>query len=95
MTKNELITNIANRLDMPKTKCEEVINCFTDEITNMLVAGDKLLMSNFMSFETGTRAAFVGHNPKTGELEEYPESRTVKVKVSKRIKDLVNGKNYG
>lgn len=92
MTKNELIMAVSKKVDLPIEDCGAVLDAITDEITNLLVMGDKLLLANFMSFETIVRPAHSGRNLVTGELVTIPESKSVKVKASKRVKDLVNGK---
>lgn len=92
MTKNELITAVAKKTDLPIEDCGAVLDAFTEEITNLLVRGDKLLLANFMSFETAVRPAHEGMNFVTGKKEMVSESRSVKVKASKKLKNLVNGK---
>lgn len=92
MTKNELITAVAKKTDLPIEDCGAVLDAFTEEITNLLVRGDKLLLANFMSFETAVRPEHEGMNFVTGKKEMIPESRSVKVKASKKLKSLVNGK---
>ena len=92
MTKNELITAVAKKVDLPIEDCGAVLDAFTEEITNLLVRGDKLLLANFISFQTAIRPAHEGMNLVTGKKEMVPESRSVKIKASKKLKNLVNGK---
>ena len=55
MTKSDIINKIADRTGLPKTSCELVIDIFTDEIKNCLVAGDKLIIKGFIGFEVSER----------------------------------------
>ena len=92
MTKSDIINKIADRTGLPKTSCELVIDIFTDEIKNCLVAGDKLIIKGFIGFEVSERPEREGRNPKTGEVSTFPAVKSVKCKISRSIKDAVNGK---
>lgn len=92
MTKNDLITNIANKTGISKAICETVIDVFADEIKDCLVNGDRILLKGFMSFEVIERAEREGKNLNTGESITYPSVKSIKCKVSKAFKDAVNSK---
>lgn len=92
MTKNDIITNIANKTGLPKTSCEAVIDTFANEIQDCLVNGDKIILKGFMSFEVSERPEREGRNPKTGKVTTFPAVKSIKCKVSKAIKDAVNAK---
>lgn len=92
MTKNDLITNIANKTGISKATCETVIDVFADEIKDCLVNGDRILLKGFMSFEVIERAEREGKNLNTGESITYPSVKSIKCKVSKAFKDAVNSK---
>lgn len=92
MTRRELIKNISKRTNISRQSCDEVITALAEEVKDCLVAGDKLLISGFMSFETIDRAGGRRRNPMTGNVEEYPASKVVKCKMSKAIKDEINMK---
>ena len=88
--KNKFVRAVAGKSDNYIKICRPVIDAFIDEITDILVRGDKLVLMNFMSFETIERAEREGKDLKTGEAVTYPPIKTVKCKVSKTIKDLIN-----
>lgn len=92
MTKSEIINNIAEKTEFSKSVCESVIDCFADEVRDCLVRGDKLLIKGFIGFEVNERPEREGRNPKTGEVDTFPAVKTVKCKISRAIKDAVNGK---
>lgn len=58
-------------------------------IQDAVVNGDKVQIVGFGTFETTTRAARVGRNPKTGENISIPESKSPKFKAGKAFKDAV------
>lgn len=92
MTKSDIINKIADRTSLSKTVCESVIDIFADEVKNCLVDGDKLIIKGFIGFEVSERPEREGRNPKTGEVGTFPAVKSIKCKISKAIKDAVNGK---
>ncbi len=92
MTKSDIINRIADRTGLSKTACESVIDIFADEVKNCLVDGDKLIIKGFIGFEVSERPERDGRNPKTGEVSTFPAVKSVKCKISKAIKDAINGK---
>lgn len=67
MQKAELISEIAKRAVMSKKDCGAVLNALTEIIKETLIAGDKVRISGFGTFEAGERSARNGINPKTME----------------------------
>jgi DNA-binding protein HU-beta len=55
------------------------------------VAGDKVQLVGFGSFEVKDRAARTGHNPRTKEVIEIPASRLPVFKPGKALKSAVEG----
>lgn len=92
MTKSDIINNIAERTGFSKSSCESVIDIFADEIKNCLVNGDKLIIKGFIGFQVNERPERKGRNPQTDEVSTFPAVKSVKCKISKAIKDAVNGK---
>lgn len=58
-------------------------------IQDAVVAGDKVSIVGFDTFETTERAARMGRNPQTGEDMEIPASKAPKFKAGKAFKDAV------
>lgn len=92
MKKNDLVKEIANRLNLPKVECEKVIDTMADVITDALIKGDKVVIRGFLSFETSELKSREGYNPTTGKMETFKPSKTVKCKVGKPIKEAINEK---
>lgn len=59
-------------------------------IQDALVAGEKVSLVGFGSFEVVERAARTGRNPKTSEEIMIPASKAPKFKAGKAFKDAVN-----
>lgn len=92
MKKNDLVKEIAKRLDLPKVECEKVIDTMAEVITDALIDGDKVSIRGFLSFETSELKAREGYNPMSKKMETFEPTRTVKCKVGKPIKEAINEK---
>ena len=89
MTKTELIAITAEKAGMTKKDAEKAVSVALDAIAAELAAGNRVQLAGFGIFETKTRAARTGRNPKTKETIEIPASTSVTFKASKPLKDAV------
>ena len=83
--------------DCGSTQCETIWyhwgqKAFVDTVSEQMVAGDKITIVGFGTFEVSERAAREGRNPKTGEAMPIPASKVPRFKAGKGLKDAVNGK---
>ena len=90
MTKIEFVDAVAKETEWTKKDSEEAINAVVKVITNALVAGEKLSIVGFGTFEVVERAAREGRNPQTGETMKIAASKAPKFKAGKALKDMVN-----
>lgn len=89
MNKQELVRNVANKTIQSQHVTENIINATIDVITAALVAGDKVQLVGFGSFEIRERGERVGRNPQTMEEIKIPVSKVPVFKPSKALKDAV------
>ena len=89
MTKTELIAITAEKAGMTKKDAEKAVTAALEAITAELTAGNRVQLTGFGIFETKTRGARTGRNPKTKETIEIPASTSVAFKASKTLKDAV------
>ena len=89
MNKTELIAAVAENAGLSKKDGEKAVNAVLDAITGALVAGDKVQLVGFGTFDVKERAARVGRNPKTKDEIQIPASRVASFKVGKALKDAV------
>ena len=54
-----------------------------------MASGNKVQLVGFGSFETKTRAAHVGRNPRTKEVVNFPAKTVPAFKAGKALKDKV------
>ena len=89
MTKTELIAITAEKAGMTKKDAEKAVSAAMEAITAELAAGNRVQLAGFGTFETKTRAARTGRNPKTKETIEIPASVVPVFKAGKALKDAV------
>lgn len=91
MTKTELINAIADKSGFSKKDSETALTAVIDSITDALVAGEKVSLIGFGTFEVKSRAARTGVNPRTKEQIEIAASKLPAFKAGKALKDAVAG----
>lgn len=92
MTKGKLIKNIAKKTGYSRDACAFVVDTFLEEFAGALIEGERLLFKDLMAFEVIERGPQRRRNPTTGEVDVYPPHKTVHCKISKSLKDAVNGR---
>jgi DNA-binding protein HU-beta len=90
MNKTQLIDVVAKSANLKKKDAEVAVSAALDAIVEALVAGDKVQLIGFGSFEVKERGEREGHNPATGEKIVIPASKNVGFSASKALKDKVN-----
>ena len=89
MNKTELIAEIAKKAALSKKDAEKALNATVETIAETLAANGKVQLVGFGSFETKTRAAHTGRNPRTNETMEFPAKTIPVFKAGKALKDQV------
>lgn len=65
------------------------VDAVIKSIQNAVVAGEKVQLVGFGTFETVERAAREGRNPSTGDVLHIEASKSPKFKAGKAFKDAV------
>lgn len=91
LNKGELIASVAEKAELSKKDADKVVAAVLDSVSDALVAGDKVQIIGFGTFEVRERASRVGRNPKTGEELKISASKVPAFKAGKALKDKVNG----
>ena len=89
MNKTELIAEVAKKAALSKKDAEKALNATIETIADTLAADGKVQLVGFGSFETKTRAAHMGRNPRTNETMEFPAKTIPVFKAGKALKDKV------
>lgn len=89
MNRSEMIAILAEKLSLSRKDVERVIDEMNTLTIEKLSQGEKVAFSGFGSFEVRTRAAHMGRDPRTGELIEVSQTRTVAFRPGKALKTAV------
>ena len=89
MNKAELVTAMAEKMGLMKKDSEVAINAIIASIEEALVAGEKVTLVGFGTFEVKQRAARKGINPQTGKEIDIPASKAPVFKAGKGLKEKV------
>ena len=90
MNKTELVASVAEKSGLTKKDSEKAVNALFASIEEALVAGDKVQLVGFGTFEVTERAARTGKNPQTGKEIKIAACKAPKFKAGKALKDTVN-----
>ncbi|MFR4681932.1 MAG: HU family DNA-binding protein [Anaerobutyricum hallii] len=94
MTKTELIKvvkdTVSETLEGVTAKDTAVfVDATIKAIQDTVIAGERVQIVGFGTFETTTRSAREGRNPATGESISIPASKAPKFKAGKAFKEAV------
>ncbi len=91
MNKADLISSVAEKTGFTKKDAEKALNGFMETIKEELVAGGKVQLVGFGTFEVRDRKARQGRNPRNpGETIDIPASKAPVFKAGKSLKEAVN-----
>lgn len=91
MNKAELIASVAEKTGFTKKDAEKALNGFMETIKEELVAGGKVQLVGFGTFEVRDRKARQGRNPRNpSETIDIPASKAPVFKAGKSLKEAVN-----
>jgi len=90
MNKTELILSISETTGFSRKNVEAGLNAAIDAITQALAKEEKVQIVGFGAFETKTRAARTGRNPRSGEEVKIPAAKVPGFKAGKALKDAVD-----
>ena len=90
MNKTELISDVAQKVNMTKKDADKVVNAFFTTIETALKAGDKVQLIGFGTFDVRERQARKGRNPQTGQEISIPATKVPAFKAGKALKDAVD-----
>lgn len=95
MNKAELVERVAQKTSMSTREARLVVDAIFDPdpqiglIAQELLAGGKVAISGFGTFEARGRKARTGRNPHTGESLQIPATRSPAFKAGKPLKETL------
>lgn len=90
MNKQQLVEQIAARLEISKSNAEKALDAVIQSVTDELKHGGEITLTGFGSFKVNQRAARTGRNPKTGETLHIAAVKAPVFKAGKALKEAVN-----
>lgn len=91
MNKKELVSTVADKAGLDNKAAEAALDAVFGAISDALVAGDKVAVPGFGTFEVRERSARTGRNPQTGESIDIAASKAPAFKPATALKSSVNG----
>lgn len=91
MNKSELVEQLAQRKNLTYKKSEEIVNLIFDSMAATLNEGGRIEIRGFGSFVVKDYKAYMGRNPKTGEIIQVNPKRLPFFKVGKELRERVDG----
>jgi DNA-binding protein HU-beta len=90
MKKADIISRMAEGADITKAQADKAMEGLLEAVKEGLKDGGRVAFVGFGTFSVAERKARTGRNPKTGEVIQIPESRTVKFTASEGLKKGFN-----
>ena len=90
MTQKELINRVASETGVTKADTKLMVSAIVKVISDELAGAGFIKLSDFGTFSVGTIAEREVYNPLAGGTVFYGETKRVKFKTSKALRDRLN-----
>jgi DNA-binding protein HU-beta len=91
VNKSELIDALAAQLQGSKKDATTAVESILDHITRSVVAGEKVALAGFGTFQKVARKARTARNPLTGAAVKVKATSVIKFKPAVQLKEVVSG----
>lgn len=91
MNKSELVEALSLKKNLTYKKSEQIVNLVFDSMAEALINDDRIEIRGFGSFMVKDYKAYMGRNPKTGEVIEVKPKKLPFFKVGKELRERVDG----
>jgi len=89
MTKADLITVVAKKVNLTNKAAKQAVQVVFNSIADSLKKGDKVVVTGFGTFMVRSRASRTGRNPQTGATINIPARKTPGFTAGKALKKVV------
>ncbi|MCF6267881.1 MAG: integration host factor subunit beta [Desulfuromusa sp.] len=90
MNKSELVETLSIKNNLTYKKSEQIVNLIFDTMSQALIDNDRIEIRGFGSFMVKDYKAYMGRNPKTGEIIQVAEKKLPFFKVGKELRERVD-----
>lgn len=91
MNKADLIAQVSAKVDLTKSKTNDVLEALLETVKEELANGGKVTLIGFGTFQTAERKERRGRNPKNGSEILIPAKTVAKFKPGTALQASVNG----
>jgi len=95
LTKANLAQNLTDVVGFNKRESKDMVEQFYNEISAVLVKGEKVKLSGFGNFELKDKNARPGRNPRTGEDVPISARRVVTFKPGQKLRAKIDNQDKG
>ena len=92
MTKAEIVTKVAEKIQISKAAAAKALAVITDSIAQAIRKGDKVTLIGFGTFSVANRKARKGRNPRTGKEIKIAAKKVPKFSAGAALKAAATGK---
>jgi DNA-binding protein HU-beta len=89
VNKKQLIEQMVEHTDSPKSEAEKHLEAFTAAVSGALKAGEEVQIPGFGKFYVRDQKAREGKNPQTGETMQIGARKVPAFKAGKALKESV------
>jgi DNA-binding protein HU-beta len=90
--RQDLLAAVVEKTGLPRPKAIAVLESVFDTITERLTAGQEVRLMGFGAFVVTERKGGKGRDPRTGAEIDVPDSKSVRFRAGKGLRDAVGGK---
>jgi nucleoid DNA-binding protein len=87
MNKNDLVNSVSQKLRKTKKDTNQIINAFLEEVMDALINGERVVLSNFGTFEKSTTKPIDIYSPYDGKLLKNVHQIRIRFKSSNYFKN--------
>ncbi|MCS7164153.1 MAG: integration host factor subunit alpha [Thermodesulfovibrio sp.] len=89
MTKSDLVNFIFERVGLPRTEIQKIVEAVFDTIKEALLEEEVVKISGFGVFTVRRKGSRVGRNPKTMQIVEIKPRKVVTFRPSEQLKQAL------
>lgn len=91
MNKEELIKRVSDDIGVIQSETAIIVDSVLKQIYKGILENEKVTFKDFGAFHKVYRKARKASNPRTGEAVDVPAKTVISFKMSKRMKEDLNG----
>ena len=89
VNRQKLLAVVTEKTGLPRAKALSAIDAVFDAVSHSLKDGKEVRVLNFGAFIVSERKAGKGRDPRTGAEIDVPESKSVRFRASKALREMV------